>query len=86
MLTISSRNQKNLVKRKFTKMDPKERSNKQHGQTPQQKLAVLRNLRDESHRLKSPDRLYNRDWFMGAVLDEGLGQVYMDDIALNFRT
>lgn len=67
-------------------MDPKERSNTKHGQTPQQALAVLRNLRDEPHRLKSPDRLYDKDWFMGEVLNEGLGQVYMDDIALNFRT
>jgi hypothetical protein len=64
-------------------MDPKERSNKQHGQTPQQKLEVLRNLRDSNHSLRTPSRPYDQDWFTGVVLDEGLEQVLMDNIANN---
>lgn len=67
-------------------MDPKKNDNKRSSPSPSIKLAVLRNLRDEPHRLKSPERLYNQDWFVGAVLDEGLEQEYMNEIAFKYRT
>lgn len=83
--TISSRKPRKLFHVNFTKMDPKENDNKWSNKPPEVKLQALRNLRDKTHRLKSPDRLYNQDWFIGAVMDEGLEQTYIDDIALNFR-
>ena len=83
--TISNRKPKALSHVNFTKMDPKKNDNKWSSMPPDAKLQTLRNLRDGNHRLKSPDRLYNQDWFIGAVMEEGLEQTYINDIAFNFR-
>ena len=50
-------------------------------QSPAQKLEVLRRLRDNDHRLRSNDRPYDQDWFLGTVLDQGLEHKYMEEVA-----
>lgn len=67
-------------------MDPKENDSKWSKKPPAEKLEQLRRMRDVPHRLKSPDRLYNQDWFLGQVMDEGLEQAYMNEIAFSYRT
>ena len=67
-------------------MDPKEKDTKWSKMPPKAKLESLRRLRDERHKLKSKDRPYDQEWFMEAVVQEHLEQVYIDDVAENFRT
>jgi len=66
-------------------MDPKDRNNKRPNLSPQQRLDVLRNLRDNNHCLRKPERPYDQDWFIGAVLASKLEQTYMNDINFNNR-
>jgi len=84
--TISNRTPRKLFHVNFTQMDPKTNDNKKSKLSPSATLQQLRSLRDNTHRLRTPDRLYNQDWFIGAVQAAGLEQVYRDDIAMNFRT
>jgi hypothetical protein len=67
-------------------MDPKKRNdNKWSSMSPSDRVVALMRLRDVPHKLKSPDRLYNQDWFIGEILNEGLEQAYMDTITQNNR-
>jgi hypothetical protein len=66
-------------------MDPK---SKWPTLSPAQQLQQLRWFRDENHKLRDvnvPGKLYDQDWFIGAVLDGNLEQAYMADIDKNHR-
>lgn len=67
-------------------MDPKEESGSNWPKlSPQSKLETLRRYRDVC--LKKDDRFLSaRDFFVESVIEEGLTQEYLDDIAYNNRT